>query len=50
MSGYADAKGVPAPRFAVIVSGLILNGGGLSPALGIYPLVGRLVVALFSSE
>lgn len=47
LSGYAEAKGIPAPRFAVIVSGLVLIGGGLSLVLGIYPLLGAVAVALF---
>ena len=47
MSGYADAKGVPAPRLAVIVSGLMLIVGGLAIALGVYPLLGAAVIALF---
>lgn len=46
MSGYAAAKGIPAPRVAVIASGLVL-GGGLSVALGVFPLVGALALALF---
>jgi len=47
MSGYAEAKGVPAPRLAVILSGLMLIAGGLAIALGVYPLVGAAVIALF---
>ncbi|WP_227357249.1 DoxX family protein [Haladaptatus salinisoli] len=47
MSGYATAKGVPAPRLAIIVSGLMLILGGLAIALGVYPLVGAVVIALF---
>ncbi|WP_207592832.1 DoxX family membrane protein [Halomontanus rarus] len=47
MSGYVEAKGVPAPRFAVIASGLVLIGGGLSLALGIYPLLGAGALAVF---
>lgn len=47
MSGYAKAKGVPAPWFAVILSGLMLIVGGLAIALGVYPLVGAVVIALF---
>lgn len=47
MSGYAAAKGIPAPRVAVIVSGLLLIGGGLSLALGVYPLIGAGAIALF---
>lgn len=47
MSGYARAKGVPAPRFAVVLSGLMLIVGGLAIALGVYPLLGAAVIALF---
>lgn len=47
MSGYADAKGIPAPRLAVIVSGLMLIVGGLAIALGVYPLLGAAAIALF---
>ena len=47
MSGYAAAKGIPAPRLAVIGSGLMLIAGGLAIALGVYPLVGAAAIALF---
>lgn len=47
MSGYADSKGVPAPRAGVIVSGLLLILGGLAVVLGVYPLVGAALLALF---
>jgi uncharacterized membrane protein YphA (DoxX/SURF4 family) len=47
MSGYAESKGVPAPRLAVIGSGLVLVGGGLSLALGVYPLAGAAALAVF---
>jgi len=47
MSGYAEAKGVPAPRLAVIVSGLMLIVGGLAITLGVYPLIGAVAIALF---
>jgi uncharacterized membrane protein YphA (DoxX/SURF4 family) len=47
MSGYAKAKGIPAPRLAVIGSGLMLIAGGLAIALGVYPLVGAAAIALF---
>ncbi|QCS44484.1 DoxX family protein [Natrinema versiforme] len=47
MSGYAAAKGIPAPRLAVIGSGLMLILGGLAIALGVYPLVGAAAIALF---
>lgn len=47
MRGYAAAKGVPAPGVAVVASGLVLVGGGLSIALGLFPLVGAAALALF---
>lgn len=47
MSGYADAKDVPASRLAVIVSGLMLIVGGLAIAFGVYPLLGAAAIALF---
>ena len=47
MSGYAEAKGVPAPRLAVVASGLVLVLGGVSIVLGVYPLLGAVALALF---
>lgn len=47
MSGYAASKGVPAPRIAVVVSGIILVGGGLSIAAGVYPLLGAAALGAF---
>ena len=47
MSGYAAAKGIPAPRLAVIGSGLMLIGGGLSLAVGVFPLLGAAALAVF---
>lgn len=47
MSGYADAQGVPAPRFSVIASGLALVFGGLAIAVGVYPLLGAVALAVF---
>jgi len=47
MAGYAEHKGLPAPRLAVLASGGLLVGGGLSIALGAFPLVGALAVAGF---
>lgn len=47
MSGYAAAKGVPVPRLAVIGSGLMLIGGGFSLAVGVFPLLGAAVIAVF---
>ena len=36
MSGYAGSKGVPSPKLAVIVTGLLLILGGLGILLGVY--------------
>jgi putative oxidoreductase len=46
MAGYAGAKGVPAPRASVLLSGGMLAFGGLGVALGIFPVLaaGALVV------
>jgi len=48
LSAYTESQGIPCARIAVIVSGLMLLGGGLSVALGLYPMVGTaLLVAFF---
>ncbi len=47
LTQYARYKGVPAPRLAVIVSGILLLIGGISLLLGIYPGVGVLSLVLF---
>lgn len=47
MSGYAEAKGVPAPRLAVLVSGLLLVVGGLAIALGVFPVLGAAAIGVF---
>ncbi|MEY3816778.1 MAG: hypothetical protein RI966_755, partial [Actinomycetota bacterium] len=44
--GYATFKKVPAPKFANLVSGLLLVASGLSIILGIYADLGALVVAI----
>jgi len=46
MAGYAEAKGVPAARFGVVASGVMLVLGGLSIVFGAYTVVaaGMLVV------
>ena len=40
LAGYAEMKGVPAPRASVLLSGGTLLFGGLSIVLGAYPLLG----------
>jgi len=47
MSGYAQFKKVPAQKFAVILSGLMIIIGGLYVALGVYADLGGLLLAIF---
>jgi putative oxidoreductase len=47
MSGYAGAKGVPAPQAAVAGTGALLLLGGLSLLLGVYPVIGIGLLVIF---
>lgn len=47
MSGYAGSKNVPAPKLAIIVSGLLLLIGGLSILTGFQPIIGVIALVLF---
>lgn len=47
MSGYAGSKGIPLPRLAVIVSGLLLLVGSLTIITGFRPVIGVIALALF---
>jgi uncharacterized membrane protein YphA (DoxX/SURF4 family) len=47
MTGYAAAKGLPAPRFAVIASGVMLVLGGIGIVLGAYPTLAAGAIAVF---
>ena len=47
MTGYAEFKGLPAPRFSVIASGLVLALGGLGVAVGAFPVVAAGGLAAF---
>jgi uncharacterized membrane protein YphA (DoxX/SURF4 family) len=47
LSGYAQAKGVPKPDWAVITSGAMLIIGGTSLMLGIKPKYGALAIVGF---
>jgi len=51
MAGYAEAKGLPAPRASVLLSGGLLVFAGLGVATGVAPVLsaGALVVFLVSS-
>lgn len=47
LSGYAQSKGVPAPKVAVLGTGLLLLIGGLSILLGYQPIVGVAAIVIF---
>jgi putative oxidoreductase len=47
MAGYAQMKGVPSPKAAVAISGMLLLIGGFSVLLGLYPTVGVTALVLF---
>ena len=47
MTGYAQARGVPAAKFAVLAGGVLLGLGGLSVLLGIWHDLGALLLVLF---
>jgi len=47
MTGYAQFKKVPAPKLAVIVTGLILIIGALYIVFGVYADLGALLLAVF---
>ncbi len=47
LTGYAQSKGVPAPKVAVLGSGLLLLIGGLSILLGYQPVIGVAAVVIF---
>ena len=47
MAGYAGSKGVPAARFGVIASGIMLLLGGLGIVLGVYPIIAAGMLAVF---
>lgn len=47
MTGYAQSKGVPAPRVAVLGGGVLLTLGALSILLGLWPDLGALLLVVF---
>jgi uncharacterized membrane protein YphA (DoxX/SURF4 family) len=47
MTGYAQYKKVPAAKFSVILSSLMILIGGLYIAFGVYADLGALLIALF---
>jgi len=47
MAGYAEFKGLPAPRASVLLSGGLLVFGGLSLIAGVFPAIGAGALAVF---
>lgn len=47
MTGYAEHKGLPAPRLAVLGSGALLALGGLGVIVGVFPVVAAIALAAF---
>ena len=47
MSGYAASKGVPSPRAAVFVSGVLLLLGGLGVVFGVSPEASLTLLIIF---
>jgi putative oxidoreductase len=47
MSGFAGSKGLPAPKAAVVVSGLLIIVGGLSVILGYHVWIGLACIVAF---
>ncbi len=47
MAGYAQSKGVPSAKAAVLGAGVLLTVGGISVLLNIYTTVGLGALALF---
>lgn len=47
MTGYAQSKGVPSPKLAVIVTGLLLLLGGLSLMTGYQSDTGIILLLIF---
>ncbi len=47
MAGYTQSKGVPLPKPAVAVSGILLLVGGISTLFNLFPIVGLLALIVF---
>jgi putative oxidoreductase len=47
MSRYARSKGLPAARWAVLISGVVIIAGGLMVLLGVWADLGTLLIAAF---
>lgn len=47
IAGYAGSKKIPLPKFSAFISGLFLLFGGLSILLGVYQIIGIILIAIF---
>jgi putative oxidoreductase len=47
MAGYVKSQGIPAPKLAVLGTGVLLLLGGLSILLGFHPGIGALLLIIF---
>ncbi len=47
LTGYAGSKGVPMPKEAVLLTGLMMFLGGLGILLGVYVQISVLLISLF---
>lgn len=47
MAQYASAMGVPAPKFMIIFTGLMILAGGISILLGFWTKLGALLIIIF---
>jgi len=47
MTGYAEHKGLPAPKLGVLASGLLLVFGGISIVTGVLPVLSSVLIAGF---
>lgn len=47
MSGYAKSKNVPLAYLAVVGTGVMLVLGGISVLLGLFPVVGLVLIVVF---
>lgn len=47
IAGYAGSKKIPFPKFLTFISGLFLFLGGLSILLGIYQVIGIILIIAF---
>jgi putative oxidoreductase len=47
MAGYAEFKGLPAPKLSVYASGALLVAGGAGIVAGVFPVVSAAAIAAF---